>query len=52
MKIIDRLPLADWRHLVTVRAEAVGVYRNQIRGRGCTHVCSAQDLRDLLCQAK
>jgi hypothetical protein len=30
MKIIDRLPFADRPHLVTVRAEAVGVYRNQI----------------------
>ncbi len=30
MKIIDRLPFADRPHLVTVRGEAVDVYRNQI----------------------
>jgi hypothetical protein len=30
MKIIDRLPFADRPHLVTVRDEAVDVYRNQI----------------------
>ena len=30
MKIIDRLPFADRPHLVTVRGEAVEVYRNQI----------------------
>jgi len=30
MKIIDRLPFADLPHLVTVRGEAVDVYRNQI----------------------
>jgi hypothetical protein len=30
MKILDRLPFADRRHLVTVRGEAVSVYRNQI----------------------
>jgi hypothetical protein len=27
MKIIDRLPFADRPHLVTVRGEAVDVYR-------------------------
>ena len=30
MKIIDRLPFADRPQLVTVRGEAVDVYRNQI----------------------
>ena len=30
MKIIDRLPFADRPHLITVRGEAVDVYRNQI----------------------
>jgi hypothetical protein len=30
MKIIDRLPCADRPHLVTVRGEAVEVYRKQI----------------------
>ena len=30
MKILDRLPFADRPHLVTVRGEAVDVYRNQI----------------------
>jgi hypothetical protein len=30
MKIIDRLPFAHQPHLVTVRGEAVDVYRNQI----------------------
>jgi hypothetical protein len=30
MKIIDRLPFVDRPHLVTVRGEAVDVYRNQI----------------------
>jgi hypothetical protein len=30
MKIIDRLPFADRPHLVTMRGEAVDVYRNQI----------------------
>ena len=32
MKIINRLPLADRPQLVTVRGEAVDVYRNQIIG--------------------
>jgi len=30
MKIIDRLPFADRPHVLTVRGEAVDVYRNQI----------------------
>jgi hypothetical protein len=30
VKIIDRLPFADRPHLVTVRGDAVEVYRNQI----------------------
>jgi hypothetical protein len=30
MKIIDHSPFADRPHLVTVRGEAVDVYRNQI----------------------
>ncbi len=30
MTILDRLPFADRPHLVTVRGEAVDVYRNQI----------------------
>jgi hypothetical protein len=30
MKIIDRLPLADGTHLISVRGEVVDVYRNQI----------------------
>ena len=30
MKLIDRLRFADRPHLVTVRGEAVDVYRNQI----------------------
>ena len=30
MNIIDRLPFADRPHLVTVRGEAVDVYRNQV----------------------
>jgi hypothetical protein len=32
VKIIDRLPFADRPHLVTVRGEAVDVYRNLIDG--------------------
>jgi hypothetical protein len=30
MKIIDRLPVADGTHLISVRGEVVDVYRNQI----------------------
>jgi hypothetical protein len=30
MKIIDRLPFADWPHIVTVRGDRVDVYRNRI----------------------
>ena len=30
MKITDRLPFADRRHIFTVRGEPVDVYRNQI----------------------
>ncbi len=30
MKIIDRLPLADRPHLITVRCDSVDAYRNQI----------------------
>ena len=30
MTILDRLPIADRPHLITVRGEAVDVYRNQI----------------------
>lgn len=39
MKIIDRLPFAERPHLVTVRGEAVDVYRTRSSSGSASKTC-------------